>query len=249
MKNLKLEFAKIKRKRMALIGFFLLGLELAWVTFPLRKLLKEEVLAVDYPAWEAVIMFVLILKSLIFPVLIAVIVSRFHDMEHKGNTWKLLQSMGQTREGIWQSKFMASFLLISIFQVLETGYILAFGSYLGIRSEFPQMVFAKYFLGATVVNMALILIQQWLSFRIENQVIAMSVGMLGGFAGIISTFMPAAVRNFLIWGYYVNLMPATFGATGVIQRQEIELWPIAVALMMAILLYSVGYRQMKRTEI
>ncbi|RRD96179.1 hypothetical protein EII17_01370 [Clostridiales bacterium COT073_COT-073] len=249
MKNLRVEFAKMKRKRIGMIGFFLLGLELAWSTLPVRNLLAEVVDNADYPAWESVVMFILTLKALIFPILIAVIVSRLNDMEHKGNTWKLLQSMGQGKERIWHAKFMAAFLLISIFQVLEAIYVLGFGNYLGIRTEVPVAMFFKYFVGATVINMALILVQQWLSMRFENQVIAMSVGMLGGFSGIISAFLPAFVRNLLIWGYYINLTPAAFDATGVIQRREIGIWSIVIALIAAALIYAVGYKQMKETEI
>ena len=42
----------------------------------------------------------------VFPILTAVIASRICDMEHRGNTWKLLECNNEKRRTIWFCKFM-----------------------------------------------------------------------------------------------------------------------------------------------
>lgn len=50
------------------------------------------------PAWEDLIVGPATMNGLFLPILAAVIASRICDMEHRGNTWKLLQ---KTKKGWW----------------------------------------------------------------------------------------------------------------------------------------------------
>ncbi|AWI03425.1 ABC transporter permease [Clostridium drakei] len=248
MKYLSLEFFKMRHRGIFLTILFLLFMELAWCTFPLRRLILPLASDSSEAVWEALIMIVTMVKGLLFSVMIAVAVCRVNDMEHKGNTWRLLESSAERRESIWKAKFLSVFLLVSIAQVLESVYLVAYGSSMHIAEKFHIPAFLNYFIGSLAISAVIILIQQWISMTVENQLVAMAVGMLGGFLGLISMFLPSAVRYIFIWGYYVSLAPATFADTGEIKQLPVSVIPTLIALIMAVIFYYIGRRQFAKAE-
>lgn len=254
-KYLSLEFFKMKRLGIGLTTFALLAVELLWLTFAAKR--SSAALNCSNaaaPVWEYLFMTQMMLQGLFFPVIISVTVSRANDMEHKGSTWKLLESSAQTKAAIWQAKFISSYLIIVFVQVIGFLYLLIFGRSLGIAEPLPASEIAKCFFGTLAVDAALLLLQQWLSILIENQLVAIATGILGAFIGLFSNFMPKLFRILLIWGYYTNLSPATMSATAVaenvipIETVPVSLVPILIALALAVALYFAGKRRFSKGE-
>lgn len=248
MKYLSLEFFKMRHKGIFLTILVLLAIELLWCTFPLKRQLSPMLSDPSAPVWETIITTATFMKGLFFSVIIAVTVSRVNDMEHRGNTWKLLESSAQTRESIWKVKFLSVFSLITLAQIVEMAYLLIYGASLQIAQPFPVFAFLNYFIGSLTISAAIILIQQWISMTVENQLISMAIGMFGGFLGLFTMFFPVAVRYLFIWGYYFNLAPATFTGDGGSQRLPVSLLPTIISLAAALLLYFLGRRQFIKTE-
>jgi len=250
-KYLSLEFFKMKHLGIGLTAFALLATELLWLTFAAEK--SSAALHCSnaaYPVWEYLFMTQMMLQGLFFPVVIAVTASRANDMEHKGSTWKLLETSAETRTVIWQAKFISTYLIIAAVQIAGFLYLLIFGKRLGIAEPLPTAELFKCLCGSLAVDAAILLLQQWLSVMIENQLIAIAVGIVGAFIGLFSNYMPAMFRYLLIWGYYTNLSPATINSDRdiPIEAVPISVVPILISLALAVLLYCAGKRHFSQAE-
>jgi basic membrane protein A len=93
MKYLCLELYKLKRRKVFLTFVLILGVELLFVFSNYGN--NENFLGMisdpNAPAWEDLIVGPATMNGLFLPILSAVIASRICDMEHRGNTWKLLE--------------------------------------------------------------------------------------------------------------------------------------------------------------
>ena len=248
MKYLSLEFFKMRHRGIFLTILALVTIGLAWCTIPLRSQIAPMATDPSAASWETLLFSATMMKGLIFSVVIAVTVCRVNDTEYKGNTWKLLESSAQTRESIWMVKFLSVFLLIALAQVLESIYLLIYGAVLHIAEPFPLPAFLNCFFGSLIISAAIILMQQWISMTVENQLVAMAVGILGSFIGLFGMFFPSNLRWPFIWTYYIALTPATYDNAGEMVRLPISAVPTLVALAAAVLLFFLGRRQFAKTE-
>lgn len=107
MKYLGLELYKLKRRKVFLTFALILGVELLFVFSNYGN--NENFLGMisdpNAPAWEDLIVGPATMNGLFLPILAAVIASRICDMEHRGNTWKLLECNNENRKAIWFCKF------------------------------------------------------------------------------------------------------------------------------------------------
>ena len=89
MRYLSLEFYKIRRRGIFLTALFLCGAEGAWTAYSAQQYLEENG---THLVWNNLFTNLALLHGLFLPMAIAVLASRICDMEHKGDTWKLLGS-------------------------------------------------------------------------------------------------------------------------------------------------------------
>lgn len=107
---IRLEFFKTKRKKIWLTLLAFVGLELAWIYVAFRNPSASEIEI----GWMELLYQVPSLNSILFPVLAAVMASRLADLEHKGDTWKLLGTM-QSPRMLFLSKFIVLIKILNIF--------------------------------------------------------------------------------------------------------------------------------------
>ena len=121
MKYLRLELFKMKHRKVYLTFFFILGVELLFIfsNYGRNSHFQSMVPDPSAPAWENLIVGPAAMNGLFFPILSAVLASRICDIEHRGNTWKLLECNNQSRNSIWLCKFtiVAVFMLAAIFSI------------------------------------------------------------------------------------------------------------------------------------
>ena len=89
---LRLEFLKSKRRGLMLTTLLLVGFEVLWIYMAFRNPSANEIQI----GWMELLYQVPALNSIILPVTAAVIASRLADVEHKGETWKLLETIQRT---------------------------------------------------------------------------------------------------------------------------------------------------------
>lgn len=256
MKYLRIELYKLKHRKVFLTFILILGAELLFVfsNYGHNKNFLNMVPDPTAPAWEDLIIGPAAINGLFFPILAAVIASRICDMEHKGNTWKLLECNSQNRKSIWFCKFtvVSTLMLMAIFIQVIT--IVVYGNSVGIVQPLPVRTLLGFMLGTVMVTFVVVTIQVFFSLVCANQLIPMSIGMIGALIGFISTLLPPGIRNILIWGNYAELMVLGQDASsGNLKStefvvQSINFIPLAILFAAGLGAYAVFWKRFERYE-
>jgi hypothetical protein len=76
----------------------------------------------------------------------------------------------------------------------------------GFVGQPPADLWGWYTLSTMAVNLALLLVQQGLSLLVVNQMVSLSVGLVGALIGLFSLSLPRTFQRFVLWSYYGVLM-------------------------------------------
>ena len=256
MKYLWLELYKLKHRKVFLTFLVILGVELLFVfsNYGNNKNFLNMVSDPAAPAWEDLIIGPAAINGLFFPILAAVIASRICDMEHKGNTWKLLECNSQNRRSIWFCKFtiVSTLMMLAIF--IQAFIIIAYGNSMGIVQPLPVRTLLGFVLGTVMITFVVVTIQVFFSLVCTNQLIPMSIGMIGALIGFISTLLPPGIRNILIWGNYAELMvlgqdtsSGNLQSSGLVVR-NINFVPLAILFVVGLVAYVVFRKRFEKYE-
>lgn len=256
MKYLWLELYKLKHRKVFLTFLVILGVELLFVfsNYGNNNNFLNMISDPAAPAWEDLIIGPAAINGLFFPILAAVIASRICDMEHKGNTWKLLECNNQNRRSIWFCKFtiVSTLMMLAIF--IQAFIIIAYGNSMGIVQPLPVRTLLGFVLGTAMITFVVVTIQVFFSLVCTNQLIPMSIGMIGALIGFISTLLPPGIRNILIWGNYAELMvlgqdtsSGNLQSSGLVVR-NINFVPLAILFVVGLVAYVAFRKKFERYE-
>jgi len=146
-----------------------------------------------------------LLNSIMMPVIAAVVASRICDIEHKGQTIKLLNTL-MPPQRLFAAKFLCGATYMLAASILQLVVIIAVGYIIGFKGNPPLDKLLYYLLFTTAVNLTVLLLQQVLSLQFKNQMVPLSVGIIGSFAGLFILYFPPSFARFILWGYYGVLM-------------------------------------------
>lgn len=256
MKYLWLELYKLKHRKVFLTFLLILGVELLFVfsNYGNNKNFLNMVSDPAAPAWEDLIIGPAAINGLFFPILAAVIASRICDMEHKGNTWKLLECNNQNRKSIWFCKFtiVSTLMMLAIF--IQAFTIIVYGNSVGIVQPLPVRTLLGFVLGTAMITFVVVTIQVFFALVCTNQLVPMSIGMVGALIGFISTLLPPGIRNILIWGNYAELMvlgqdtsSGNLQYSGLVVR-NINFVPHAILFVVGLVAYVVFRKRFEKYE-
>ncbi|WP_019639739.1 ABC transporter permease [Paenibacillus fonticola] len=247
---LSLEFFKLRRKRIFLMIILFLLAQMVWAFLSLSMSMSKNNVA--HPQWEAVIAVIASMNGLFLPIISAIIVSRVCDMEHKGNTWKMIVTTNINRKQIYLAKYVCVLLLLLFYVILQTALIALFGLTNDFISPAPIILLGQYILGTMITSTTIVALQQWVSLSLKNQAFALCLGMVGGFIGMTADLFPAIIRQFFIWSYYTGLSPATYlfteNAATYISR-PLDPFMLIIALILTAILYAAGSWRISSKEI
>lgn len=194
---LALELKKTKRRGIWLVFAVLLLLITLWSGYNMND---ERFLEFG---WMMTLYNAPIFNALLIPTAIAVFASRIIDMEHKGNTWKLLETL-QSKFDIYIAKVLYGFAAILIFSVLELTAFLIMGYCIGFKGSPDLWAYGLFFVQTFVISFNLYLLQMIVSLIFSNQAVALCTGLCGSMAGLFLMYVPqwSMLRNILPWGHY-----------------------------------------------
>lgn len=157
----------------------------------------------DPGAWNALLAGMSLGIPLISPLLLAVLASRQTDIEHQGNGWLLQSTSGITPGGICRAKLAALGIVVAVTTVGTSLIVLATGKLLaGILTPVPLTHWAGFTGCVLVVNLAVLALHILLSAKVENQLVALGIGVLGCVIAVFSQGLPAALAHVTPSGYY-----------------------------------------------
>jgi len=250
LRALRMEFFKCKRRKIWLAPLIMIAAQLMWGFYSYRDMTPTELLE----GWQDILYGFPILNSMMIPVIAAVVASRVADIEHKGQTWKLLETIQPTGQ-LFDAKFFCAAYYVFIAMTLQTLAITGFGIRLGFgEGSLPTKEIFIYYISSMLVTMCILLLQYILSLLIPNQMIGMILGLVGSFLGLFSLFFPRSLQNFCLWSYYGILMNALMD-----WNQELKVvhhyfceWDktsFLILFVVFLLAYSVGRRLFVRREV
>lgn len=251
MKAVSLELYKLRHKRLFLMVILFLTVEIIWTFMAVSVSISRNS---DYARWEFVIAILSSMNGLFFPILAAICVSRICDMEHKGNTWKLLLTVSVRHSMLYVAKYISASIIMLGVCILQGIAIIAFGMVNEFGQPVPFMLLIRFLAGTVLTNMTIIGLQQWVAMAVKSQAFAVSLGMAGGFIGLAADLLPGAVRRFFVWSYYTGLSPVTQNYVNEKVQLIVEdvnaLLPAMVGLIVAgIAIFLAGNIHVSRQEI
>ncbi|UWG96475.1 ABC transporter permease [Dehalobacter sp. DCM] len=201
IKALAVEFQKIRRRKIWLIVAIMILVNVLWSLWDVGRMNAHDLAQ----GWICCLFQFPLLNSIMMPVIAAVVASRLCDIEHKGQTLKLLETVMPSAR-LFSAKFFCGALYLLAAVLLQLSVMVAVGYAVGFEGNPPLDKLFYYFLFTTAVNLTILLWQQVLSLLFVNQMIPLAAGIIGGFAGLFLMFFPQNLGRFVLWGYYGVLM-------------------------------------------
>lgn len=197
MKLLRLEFYKCRRRKIVLVCAAVLAVELIWMSVFFTRQDAEDL----QWGWMLLLYNLSMVDAIILPLSVATLASRSCELEHKGSTWKLLETM-VSPNGLYTAKLGWGALVLAVLLVLRSGLFLGVGIAQGFQGPIPWGRFGLFILISWAVSMMVYALQQGLSLHFANQAAALVCGIAGSFLGILSMLFPPALIRCVPWGYY-----------------------------------------------
>lgn len=197
IKAFYIEIKKLKNRKLFLLLFGFLAMLFSWASMT-AKANDAYFIANGY---YSELYQLPIMNTILLPVFIAVIASRIWDTEHKGNTFKLLYTL-QQRSSIYFAKSILGILFMLLISIGEFIIILLISNIHGFTQPFPVKHTVMFFITTFLTSALLYFIQEILSCLFENQMIALSVGLIGSFLGLFGCFFARSAQQYIIWSYY-----------------------------------------------
>ena len=196
MRALKVEFFKSRRRHTLMIIAAFAAIELFWLLWSFKSGRSSE------DGWFDILYNIPVLDAVICPILAAVTAGHNADLEHKGDTCKLLYTM-QTKSSLFNAKAVFGMLAMALFFTLQAAVILLIGRLYGFAGPIPSdKILITTGIGF-LVTFAVYLLQLDLSMGIKNQFVPFAVGIVGSFSGMFMLFLPLeSLRKLIIWGSY-----------------------------------------------
>ncbi|MEX1307530.1 MAG: ABC transporter permease [Eubacteriales bacterium] len=243
------EIKKLRTKKVWLTVAALIVIQFLWVLWSLGRMDAQDMAQ----GWMLCLYQFPLLNTIMMPVVAAVIASQLCDIEHKGNTLKLLETVMPSGR-LFDAKFLVSALYILAAVLLQAGSIAALGSIKGFTYSVPLTKLFQYGVFTLVVGLTLLLFQVILSLLFTHQVVPFIVGLVGGLAGLYSLFFPAAINRLLLWGYYGVLMQVGMDwepATRVVDYYYLPIdWPGVITIIAVFsALYFIGRILYQKKEV
>jgi len=249
MKALRMEFFKCKRRKIWLAPLLMIAAQLAWGFHMYIDMTPQQL----SEGWMDILYSFPLLNAMMTPVIASVVASRVADIEHKGQTFKLLYTLRPAGE-LFNVKFICAAVYMTAMITLQTSVFVLFGVLRGFEGAPPVDRIGQYYISTVMVTLTILLIQLVLSLMIPNQMIGMILGLVGSFAGLFSMFFPQNVQKLFVWAYYGVLETTAMDwnrETRVTHYHFIDYdWCGLVCICIAfIVIYLIGRRIFVRREV
>lgn len=193
MKTLRLEFYKLKRRKVWLTMFALLSVQLLWGLWALRAPKDQELES----GWLALLYDLSLLDGIMVPAMMSVLASRLADIEHKGNSYKQLETLCSTGS-LYRAKALCGCIITAALFAAQFAFFIALGYHLGYEGNPDIKYYLLSYLLKLASNFSLFLLQLALSMYFANQMIPLAAGLGGSMTALLLMFVTTC--SFLPWG-------------------------------------------------
>jgi hypothetical protein len=211
----RVEILKMRRLRVLLVTALLV---IASVALSSTNLFSQSTIkSFADPAakpWAMLLLNTAFFNAMTGAVFAAVLASRQTDIEHSGAGWNLAATSGLTPGALCRVKLAALTVVIVPAVVLQNTVLIVFARMMGISVPLDVGPWVTYTILLITVDLTMCAFHLWLAAVVENQLVVVSAGLLGGFTGAFMLLAPVSVARLLPWGYYTVIIPTRFITSG-----------------------------------
>lgn len=201
--------------------------------------------------WASLLLSTAMTNAMVGPVLVAVLASRQTDIEHSGAGWNLAATSGITPGALCRAKVAALALIIVPAMIVQSAALALLGRAAGITVALDAGPWTAYTLMLIALNIAMCAFHVWLAAVVDNQLVGVGLGLLGGFLAVFMLLAPRWLAGLVPWGYYAMITNAsiTNSAEGfTIRYVDPPLAWIGGFLALAALAFTLATRRLDRIE-
>ncbi len=246
---LQMEWKKIRRKKIGLTMCALMGVQFAWLLWASKNPGEKELLQ----GWLSQLQTQPLVCAIMMPTVMSVLASRLADIEHKGNTCKLLKTL-KPAGTLYHAKALCGFLFILFMTAADFLFLLLLGYGHGYVGNPNPKAYLFSFVMQIACCLALYLLQLDLSMLFFNQMIPLVTGLCGSMLGVILMYLKT--YSFLPWGGFLSsaiVMMDWNPDTRVIhfyyrEYSPVELFALAMIFVWIVVFYTAGRILFTRKE-
>lgn len=248
MHLLKMEFYKLRHKKMGAMVIGIVLFQLIYMIWATRSMGEYELMQ----GWKGLMYRAFEINIILMPLMIAMMASRLSDIEHKGSTFKYLKTIVSSAR-LFDTKALCGASYLMGIVILQIGMLLLVGGYRQFGEAIPVGYLGYYLVITFMIDLTLFILQLNLSLIWSNQMIALIVAVVGTFLGLYSMFFSEDVARWILWGYYALLSPVKMNwdsTTRIIDFYWVSLPIQTFMILMAVLvmLYFLGKCHFVRKE-
>ena len=252
LSSVGIEVLKMRRLRVLLVTAILITVSILMSALQLGSMAKHGQLS-DPGAqpWAALLSSMTFDNAMIQPLFVAILASRQTDIEHTGAGWNLAATSGLTPGALCRVKLAALTLLIVPATIAQSAVLIVIARVMGLSLPLDVGPWITYTLLLALVNVAMCAYHLWLAAVVENQLVVMSVGLLGCFIGVYMLLAPPLLARLLPWGYYAVISPVKMSMVdghAVIEYITAPMLWVIGFLALTALLFTVATRRLDRIE-
>lgn len=252
LRSVGVELLKMHRLRVLLIAILL---AIASVAMSSTNLFSQSTIrSLDNPAakpWAMLLLGTAFVNAMTGTVFVAALASRQTDIEHSGAGWNLAATSGLTPGALCRVKLAALSLLIVPAAIAESAVLIVVARAIGVSLPLDVGPWVTYTVLLALVNTAMCAYHLWLAAVVENQLVVMSAGLLGGFIGVYMMLAPPMLARLLPWGYYAIITPVTMSMVnghGAYEYISVPAgWVVGFAALTAVI-FTAATRRLDRIE-
>ncbi len=248
MKGILLEFYKIRRRKVGVIILVLLGVQCLWGLWAFRDMDAKKL----SQGYMQCLYHFTVLNTIMMPMVAAITASKICDLEHKGQTFKLLLTV-MPAGTLFDAKFICASMYMVAVGAVQMIFIIVLGKAAGFTEPFPLGYLFYYFVITIFVTVVILAIQQVFSLLFTNQMVSFVIGITGSFAGLFSLFLPQNIQRGVLWSYYGVLMPVRMNWDSQTRIADLQYIPVDwssfwLLMGMFAVIYLTGRRCFTRKE-
>ena len=252
LSSVGIEVLKMRRLRVLLVTAILITVSILMSALQLASMSRHGQLS-DPSAqpWESLLLSTAFYNPMIQPIFVAVLASRQTDIEHTGAGWNLAATSGLTPGALCRVKLAALTLLIVPASIAQSVVLIVIARVMGLSLPLDVGPWVTYTVLLALVNTAMCAYHLWLAAVVENQLVVMSAGLLGGFIGVYMMLAPPMLARLLPWGYYAIITPVTMSMVnghGAYEYISVPAgWVVGFAALTAVI-FTAATRRLDRIE-
>ena len=191
IKAIAMEFRKIRRRRVWAIVAALVFVQILWSLWGVQRMDAHDL----SQGWMYFLYQFPLLNSIMMPIIAAVVASRLCDIEHKGQMFKIINTV-MPAQRLFAAKFFCGALYMLAAVILQLVVIVAVGYATGFDGNPPSDKLLYYLLFTTVVNLTILLLQQVCRFCLRTRWFLLQLALSGALPDSLLCIFRKALKGF-----------------------------------------------------